>query len=178
MLCRAPMQTGEAMDMDPSEWVFRGPEEDEHYSETRFYTRSTDSKGHKSDFRVAVPPGLAADIHALVARGIYPQYRTAGDLFRDAIMHRMTWLAHNYGLLDLAEGLKRQQTLQRLGDYQQRERETEQMIEEIEDSIRRLKPDMAEWDEVMGMARDLLELLPPEGRWAERFKRIPEFRNL
>lgn len=67
--------------------------EDPGYREDNFYTKSTDNRGHSGSIRVPVPTTLAAEIEALVASRMIPDYRTPQDVLRDAMVHRLHWLS-------------------------------------------------------------------------------------
>ena len=72
-------------------WSTDGP----GYREDRIYTRSTDAAGHQKHLRVNVPPSIAGQLASLAADGQIPAYRTSQDVVRDAIVHRLHWLAQN-----------------------------------------------------------------------------------
>lgn len=62
------------------------------YKISNFYTRSTDSRGHKESIHLKVPPEIASTMSQIVQKGSIPQYRTVQDLIRDAIVHRLHYL--------------------------------------------------------------------------------------
>lgn len=74
------------------------------YSPDRFYTQATDNKGHRSVTRVSFPPYMVAEVEALAASSNYSHYRTAQDVIRDAVFHRLQWLTDN-GVYDFSDVL-------------------------------------------------------------------------
>lgn len=67
----------------------------DEYDIGSFYCRSTDHRGHSNNLRVRVKPEVSGEVAALVASGTIPEYTTSQDFIRDAIVHRMRWLAEN-----------------------------------------------------------------------------------
>jgi hypothetical protein len=61
------------------------------YDAGKFYTRATDTKGFSSTIRVAIPPEVMGRILDLCER--VPQYKGSRDFARDAIVHRLHYLA-------------------------------------------------------------------------------------
>lgn len=59
----------------------------------RFVTNSTDSRGHSDTLRANVPQGWLAIIGQVVQAGKIPAYRTTADFVRDAIWHRLDYIA-------------------------------------------------------------------------------------
>jgi hypothetical protein len=67
----------------------------DEYDIATFYTRAADGRGHSENLRVRVKPELSGEVSALVASGRIPDYSTPQDFIRDAIVHRLRWLAEN-----------------------------------------------------------------------------------
>lgn len=65
------------------------------YDIAEFYTKATDGRGHSDNLRVRVKPEVAGEIAATVASGRIPDYTTPQDFIRDAIVHRLRWLAEH-----------------------------------------------------------------------------------
>jgi hypothetical protein len=65
------------------------------YDEDKFYTHSTDGNGHYERIpQTKIKPSLEAMIAAVVAE--YPtEYKSVGDVVRDAILHRIVYLSRN-----------------------------------------------------------------------------------
>lgn len=68
------------------------------YSEDRFYTKSSDERGHSKMLRLWIPQGIDAQVYG--ATNEIPQYRTVQDFMRDAIVHRLEYLQKRYKLSD------------------------------------------------------------------------------
>ncbi len=67
-------------------WSTRG--EEDWYDERKFYTFAEDKKGHSVTVRVVLPKNLAGQIARVIGAGRIPEYRSANDLYRDAVFHR------------------------------------------------------------------------------------------
>lgn len=63
------------------------------YSLDKFYTKSTDGKGISETKYVKLPPSLIGEIGELIAQRKIPDYRTDADFIRDAIVHRLRYVA-------------------------------------------------------------------------------------
>lgn len=68
---------------------------DDTYSVEKFYTRATDARGHADRVSIKVPPEMLAECERLIHSGRIPEYQTPQDIFRDAVVHRLRWLADN-----------------------------------------------------------------------------------
>lgn len=78
----------------------------EEYSVSSFYTRSRDSTRNHASYRVNIPEQVSGEIAALVASGKVPEYRTSGDVIRDALVHRLKWLDENLPDMNLEDAIK------------------------------------------------------------------------
>lgn len=63
--------------------------DEDFYDPNRFYTHSEDKKGHSFHLRAPIPKPFAGELHALIKSGAVPQYRSLGDIVRDALFHRV-----------------------------------------------------------------------------------------
>lgn len=63
------------------------------YSPSRFYTHSEDKKGHSFYVRAPIPKPLAGEINAIIQSGTVPQWRSMGDVVRDAVNHRVKYIS-------------------------------------------------------------------------------------
>ena len=77
--------------------------EDNAYSLDAFYTRSKDFQGHSTVYHVRMPDYVAGEIAAIIESKKIPEYRTAADLIRDAIIHRLHYLGER--VESLSEGM-------------------------------------------------------------------------
>jgi hypothetical protein len=65
------------------------------YDPSTIYTASTkDGVGEKLVTRV--PPSILGEIAAIIQSRLVPEYRTAQDLVRDALIHRLIYLTEHY----------------------------------------------------------------------------------
>jgi hypothetical protein len=67
-----------------------------NYDPTNFYTRATDGNGHDTTVTTKVSPALLGEIQRLIQSRSIPEYRTNGDLVRDALIHRLRYLNDEY----------------------------------------------------------------------------------
>lgn len=111
-------QPGEA---DPESQVFAAYGKQLGYSEDRFYTKSSDQRGHSQMLRVWLPQGIDAQVYAAV--NDIPQYRTVQDFVRDAIVHRLEYLQKRY---------KISKAMQRLLDLERSRAESERRSAEVD----------------------------------------------
>lgn len=63
------------------------------YSEERFYCRSTNTYDHSVRLTVHLPPHIGAKVHEVVDSKHFPKYRSVADVLRDALVHRLWYLA-------------------------------------------------------------------------------------
>lgn len=102
------------------------------YSVEKFYTKSTDGHGHRVNARTQIPPGVAAQVSQVIASRRVPEYKTPGDLYRDAIYHRLHWLAEEYCIEDLEVPL----SLWAVQNELERRREERESAEKIVKMVR------------------------------------------
>ena len=76
------------------------------YNPAKTYTRSSDRQGHRDYLRVPIPRDLSAIVHRAVQT--LPTFESPQDLVRDALVHRLQWLANHHDMLDIAEDLRKQ----------------------------------------------------------------------
>lgn len=67
--------------------------DDGAYSIDNFYTKSKDMQGHSTVYHVRLPDYVAGEIGSMIESRKIPDYRTAADLIRDAIVHRLHYLS-------------------------------------------------------------------------------------
>lgn len=105
------------------------------YDPHEFYTSSSDKKGHQQQFRVNVPPSLGSEIAQLVQSQRIPAYRTAQDVIRDALIHRLQWLRdHGHPISrDMQHELDLQMAKVKAQTKLQRVQEAEEYLDTIQE---------------------------------------------
>ncbi len=59
------------------------------YNPDMFYTQASDKKGHTAKITVQFPVNVAGEIASVTQSGKIPDYKTAQDFVRDAVIHRL-----------------------------------------------------------------------------------------
>ena len=97
----------------------------------RFVTPSTDSRGHSDNFRVHMPQGWLAIISQVVESKEIPAYKSAADLVRDAVWHRLEYLEKRV-VLDAAttERMYLEATHNAMTEWRERVERNDAMVEE------------------------------------------------
>lgn len=67
------------------------------YSPDQFVTPACDAKGHAERIRINLPPDVMPALAQIVGSGQFEAYRTAHDVIRDAVYHRIWFLADQLG---------------------------------------------------------------------------------
>lgn len=67
------------------------------YSPDQFVTPACDQKGHAERIRINLPPDVMPALAQIVGSGQFEAYRTAHDVIRDAVYHRIWFLADQLG---------------------------------------------------------------------------------
>lgn len=70
--------------------------DDGSYDIEQFYVASTNRHDHSDSIALKLPKHVRVMINQFVAQQDIPAYKTANDLFRDAIVHRLHWLFTHY----------------------------------------------------------------------------------
>jgi hypothetical protein len=116
---------------DESGWVLSDFDaESSSYSREKFYVAASDKNGHNTSLRVRVPPQISGQIHALIASGQFPYYRTVEDLHRDALIHRLHDLSDMEDVSlteDMQEMLVQQEAISQM-EAKQRRIESDQTV--------------------------------------------------
>lgn len=68
------------------------------YSPDQFVTPACDQKGHADRARIAFPPDVFPALAQIVGSGQFEAYRTPHDIVRDAVYHRIWYLADQLGV--------------------------------------------------------------------------------
>lgn len=79
-----------------------------HYDPNEFYVSSVDDAGNTKQLRASVPPALYSELERLVQSGMIPAYGTKEAFVRDAMVHRLKWLAANIQNLNLEKAVNHQ----------------------------------------------------------------------
>lgn len=80
----------------PAEETWDTDDGSEGYRLNRFYVSSTNKKGASQQSRVSLPPLIIGKMSQYIQSGKFPHYRTMQDIVRDAVYHRLKWLADEY----------------------------------------------------------------------------------
>lgn len=115
--------------------------DDGQYSEEKFYCHSTDGKGHAESLRVNVPPPIMAQISKMIQSNQFPDYSTAQDITRDALIHRLRFLAT----------MKGDRELLRIIEFEMRNAERARKLHMLE----RMQFALEETERLFKMAHDL-----------------------
>lgn len=110
--------------------------EDGGYDPDKWYVTSMDDTGQTRQVRIAIAPRLYAEMERIVQSGQVPAYSTVAAMFRDAIVHRLRYLADhldNAHLHEVVNHAIRQADMQRQVDEVAYNRE---YIESVRDGLR------------------------------------------
>lgn len=129
--------------------------DDGGYSETRFFTRSTDGHGHREEVRVRVPPHIHGRMTALVQSGAIPAYKTYGDIARDALVHRMHWLSEHANDPELRASLSAYLALHMMDVRVAEARDMHQRVNHLREQIRELGDEALRNDDAEGLIIEL-----------------------
>lgn len=85
------------------------------YSPDKFYTASTDDKGHHAALRTtSIPPYIQSAMREIIEQRYIPEYRQMGDIVRDALVHRLQYLKkHHPRLSELGRLILAQENMER-----------------------------------------------------------------
>ncbi len=123
------------------------------YDPHRFYTVSKNAHDHSENIQVPFPPAVAALIKRVVELDALTEYRSKQDVIRDAVYHRLAFLADEYGQFDLTISLERHLVDVR-AQMRREERATEERI-------------------VANAAADL-EMMDGKGQWRKLQRELDE----
>lgn len=155
-------------------WTYSEAEEGSSYDLDRYYTRSTDEKGHSNTFRINVNTLLGAQIRGKVADPNFPGYKTAPDFIRDAIYHRLKYLANKRELIDSQEAMEQERIAQEHARAQEQREMSRRTVEGLTKSMRSALDDR-DHDaarEFVQIARAAMDYLPLH--WTEKLGREVE----
>lgn len=135
----------------------------EGYSETKFYTKSTDGKGNSETKYMKLSPTILAIVGQMIARHKFPAYKTEADFIRDAVYHRLHRLAELEANGEFADMVNRSIHAAAVHAHQQDMAECSNLIQSHSDAMRYCA-DNKDWigmAKALEMARDQLDDLPP-----------------
>jgi hypothetical protein len=140
-----------------------GADEPHDYALTEFYCRSTDGRGHGGGkVQVQFPPLVLGELNALVASGMIPEYRTAQDVVRDAVYHRLRYLADAIGNNELVGRLNLEMRLAQITQFREQHDTSTKIVTETRQALETLRA-AGDWlmvDKVLAWNEDLIELIP------------------
>jgi|DewCreStandDraft_5_1066085.scaffolds.fasta_scaffold01803_14 hypothetical protein len=126
------------------------------YSPDKFYTKSTDGKGHSETIYLKIHPTLARLMAEIIQSREIPEYRTAQDLIRDAVVHRIHYLRSRLAEKKVTV-LKRIEAIQNLLAHEEMMAQYQEVIERASAVVRQLLQDPVPGarDEARRIIRDL-----------------------
>lgn len=146
----------------------------EGYSPDKFYTRSTDGKGASETKYFKAVPSIMGSVGELVASRQIPQYKTEADFIRDAIYHRLKYVAE--GLKDgrLEATINRALMLSRIQDIHQELSDMNTIVTQYEEVMSNCvqTQDWVTLEGSLDAAESDLATLKPA--YAERLQRVIE----
>ena len=111
--------------------------DDGAYSVDNFYTKSKDMQGHSTVYHVRLPDYVAGEIGSMIESRRIPDYRTAADLIRDAITHRLHYLSQR-ATLPALEGLVNRIAIEnKTAQYQEELDAFRELTNEIRDTCQK-----------------------------------------
>lgn len=75
----------------------------DNYDPSQFLTRDPDPKGDGVDLRTKVSRGTNAQIQSIIEQRLVPEYQTKADFVRDAVLHRLRYLAEQHDAMTTAQ---------------------------------------------------------------------------
>lgn len=122
------------------------------YDEHEFYTRTTDGHGHSENHQVRLPPDVSSEVAGLVQSKRVPKYGTAQAFIRDAVIHRLYYIAYRLDDRDLKRAVAIQINLARVENKREEIKSMARTVDEYKalyDEAREAQ----DWD-MMGRAID------------------------
>jgi len=149
------------------------------YSPERFYT-SSGGRDHGT-VQIALPVNLLTEIDRLVQSGQVPEYQTRQDVIRDALVHRLRFVAEELKRMD-AMGARRLNTWIQLATVRAIRAEKnarEEILKELEDALKEAERtrDLTQIAEIFEAQEPIIASFPVDQR--ERGMRVLEsYRHL
>lgn len=111
--------------------------DDGTYSIDNFYTKSKDMQGHSTVYHVRLPDYVAGEIGSMIESRKIPDYRTAADLIRDAIVHRLHYLSGRLSSTTLDTIVNRITMESKTAQYQEELDAFRELVNEIRDTCQK-----------------------------------------
>lgn len=115
------------------DWMEEWSVEPVGYSVEKFYC-SVGKAEVPASFRL--PASLMREVDELVASGVIPSYACASDVYRDALYHRLQYLAEQRRLGNLRRILGRQFKMYELSQRQAEMREHKELVDMCQTTLR------------------------------------------
>lgn len=115
--------------------LWGGEEPEKIYSPDKFYTRATNQKGFKDNIRLSLPPEMLGQIQAWVQGKEIPAYKTQQDFVRDAIFHRLKFLAGWKGTPAQQKAIERSLYRERLAHLHEEMETNDEIVAGLRESI-------------------------------------------
>lgn len=133
------------------------------YDPDKVYNASRDSKGFGSSLRMKVPPSLLSELGHVVQSGIITEYRTREDFFRDAIVHRLHWVADRVpSIAPYAAQFTAAAEADSLIALNEHRDDMVKSAAKIVESVRR---DKYRNDSAVPVVKGIMDSLPPTSQW-------------
>lgn len=138
------------------------------YSPTKFYTGASDAQGRMSSYRINVPLSIGMELRRLIESREIAAYQTVNDIVRDALTHRLHYLAEQRKM----DRLERHNIAYQLTSDQERRRAEMHSLDEFIDQtaqtiqLARAKGDVMVLREVVEEAQEAAKAIrePYRGR--------------
>jgi hypothetical protein len=111
------------------------------YDVDKFYIRSTDGKGHGEVLHVKVSPAIHSVVQEMIADRNLGPYRSVHDVIRDALVHRLRYIADQKGLDNLEREVTGEAQLARMEMWRRQRDARTHFITEFRERMRELERD-------------------------------------
>lgn len=133
------------------------------YRLDRYYTRTnlTQADGSAHNIQAKLPAGIHGEIEALVQSRRIPQYRTAQDVVRDAVVHRLKWVAEQIKAGTLEAAVDTEAMTARIEHVRHQRHQLDRVVRDVEEELKAAstRQDLGAVADVVRMAWDWAENL-------------------
>lgn len=112
------------------------------YDPHRTYTRATNEHDHDAKIRVGLPKGIMALVNEAAEH--YPGYRSPHDVLRDAVVHRLWWLAEHHPQLVELRGIDDWAVEMAVAQEHDRVQQRQRNIDQAQDVLAKIEV-MGDW---------------------------------